>query len=385
MSNFNKKIENLTNEQKQNLLKKIKEKKLGGVANTNLNQNTPVIRFKEGENFVYKLYSPVNFLKTEFVETELEDPASNMVQVEAKAVSLNYRDLMIAMDLYPATPGIPSVLGSDYSGVVTKVGKNVSRFKEGDKVMILSAGSLHSDGNIKQDSHFCKYLNIYEQQVIHMPKSTSFVQAACIPTVFITSYYALVTLGRIKEKDVVLIHTATGGVGLAGIEICKWKECSILATAGNDEKRLLLRNMGIPLVMDSRSNHFANEISEYTNGNGVDVILNTLSGDGMKAGLDSLGFFGRFLQIDKKDIAMNNCLPLSNFKKGISFNSIDIGLLINDAKLLNDIFNKIGSLMDEGAINPIKHKTFSYHQIGDALNYMARSEHTGKLVIDYSL
>ncbi len=384
MTDIKKKIGKLSNEQKQKLLQKIKEKKIDGFVNTATPEPDTDKHFMKGENFAYKLVSPVNFLKTEFVKIEIDDPAPTMVQVETKAASLNFRDLMIAMGLYPATPGVPTVMGSDYSGVITKTGNQVKQFKVGDKVMVLSAGSFKSDGKITPDSHFSKYLNVYEQQVFPMPKSSSFVQAACIPTVFITSYYALITLGRLKKEDTVLVHTATGGVGLAAIEICKWIGCRIFATAGNEEKRSLLRNMDIPLVMDSRTTEFANEIKTFTNGQGVDVVLNTLSGDGMLAGLETLNFFGRFLQIDKKDIAMHESLPLGIFNRGLSFSAIDIGLLIKDEKLISSIISKLNLLLDEGAIAPVKSRIFSYKQLGEALNYISRSAHVGKLVLDYS-
>ncbi len=384
MTDIKNKIGKLSIEQKQKLVQKIKEKKIDGFGNAASPEPDADKHFKKGENFAYKLVSPVNFLKTEFVKIEIEDPAPTMVQVETKAASLNFRDLMIAMGLYPATPGVPTVMGSDYSGVIIKTGDKVKRFNVGDKVMVLSAGSLKSDGKIAQDCHFSKYLNVCEQQVFPMPKSSSFVQTACIPTVFVTSYYALITLGRLKKEDTVLVHTATGGVGLAAIEICKWVGSRIFATAGNEEKRSILRNMDIPLVMDSRTTEFANEIKTFTDGQGVDVVLNTLSGDGILAGLEALNFFGRFLQIDKKDIAMHESLPLGVFNRGLSFSAIDIGLLVKDEKLISSIISKLNLLLDEGAIAPVKSRVFSYKQLGEALNYISRSAHVGKLVLDYS-
>jgi len=287
--------------------------------------------------------------------------------------------------MYPATPGIPSVMGSDYAGVVTKVGDKVTNFKVGDKVMVLSAGSLNPDYSIDANSHFCKYITIEQHQVFPMPENSTFIQAACIPTVFITSYYALINVGQLKKEDVVLIHSASGGVGLAAIEICKWKGCKIFATAGNETKRAMLKNMGISLVMDSRTTGFAKEIVEYTNGRGVDVILNTLSGESMVAGLNILNFFGRFLQIDKKDIASNNSLNLGIFSKGLSFSSIDIGLLTRDYTMINSLFLQLNELFTSEKITPIHLKVYSFRQLGEAFNFMSRSEHIGKLVIDFEL
>ncbi len=381
-TNINK-IKDLSTEQKQKLLAKLRDKKLGGLGQ--LKEEKKIDNnFKQGENFAYKFNLPPNFLKTEFAKIGIEDPAPDMVQVEAKAASLNFRDLMIAMGMYPPTPGIPSVMGSDYAGVVSKVGENVTRYKPGDKVMLLSAGSLLIDNSIDPKSHFCKYMNVHHNQVFPMPESASFTDAACIPTVYITSYFSLINSARIQKDETVLIHSATGGVGLSAIEICKWKGCKIFATAGNAEKRELLKKKGASLVMDSRNTSFEKEILEYTNGKGVDVVLNTLSGDMMKAGINVLDFFGRFLQIDKKDIAMNNSIELSNFEKGLSFTAVDIGLLTRDYNTINRIFIELNELIDQGEIKPIQSTVYSYKKLGEALNYMSKSAHIGKLVIEFN-
>lgn len=385
MNDIAKKLQNLSPEQKQKLLQKLKDKGIKGVGEKQEHQTQNELSFKKGENFAYKLNFPPNFLKTEFVLKEKTEPEADMVQVEVKAASLNFRDLMIAMGLYPATPGIPSVMGSDCAGIVTKVGENVSNFREGDGVMVLSAGSLNPDYSIDADSHFSKYLTVEKNQVFPMPENSTFIQAACIPTVFITSYYALIWAAQLKKDDVVLIHSATGGVGLAAIEICKWKGCQIFATAGNDAKRQLLRDMGISLVMNSRDAEFAKEIEAYTNGRGVDVILNTLSGESMLAGLNSLNFFGRFLQIDKKDIAADNAIKLGIFNKGLTYSAIDIGLLTRDQNMISALFLELNELFSKGEMQAIRSKVYPYQKLGDALNFMSRSEHIGKLVIDFEV
>jgi NADPH:quinone reductase-like Zn-dependent oxidoreductase len=385
MGDLKKKIETLSPNQKLKLLEKLKSRKLGAYSSSNEVKESQNNKFNAGENFVYKLASPVNFLKTEFVSSEIDDPADDMIQIETMAASLNFRDLMMAMGLYPSTPGVPSVMGSDYAGIVSKVGSKIKNYAKGDKVMVLSGGSLKKDHKTDPNSHFSKYLNVVEESIFPMPNSSSFIDASTIPTVFITSYYALITLANIKREDTVLIHSATGGVGLAAIAICKWIGCKIFATAGNDSKRSLLREMGVELVMDSRTTEFESIIKANTNGRGVDVILNTLSGDKVIAGLNSLNFFGRFLQIDKKDISTNGNLPLGNFNKGLSYYAIDIGLLGRNIEIVRDIITELSVLFDNGNIKAINKTVYPFNELGDALNYMSRSEHIGKIVLDYNL
>ncbi len=385
MSDISKKIEQLTPDQKKKLLEKLRNKgvsKLTSVGKPQIEEKE--FFFEQGKSYALKFSTPFNFSNTKFVSHKIDEPLPNMVQIKAEAASLNFRDLMIAMGMYPQTPEIPSVMGSDFAGVVSKVGANVSKLKVGDRVMAISLGSFQKDGSIDPKSHFCNYMNIQEQQVFIMPNNLSFVEAASIPTVFSTAYYSLFNVAHLQEKDTVLIHSATGGLGLASIALARMKKCWIFATAGNKQKRELLRSMGIELVMDSRSTDFEREIIDYTDGRGVDVVMNTLSGESMLAGINILNYFGRFLQIDKKDIAANNNIPLGNFNKGLSYSAIDLGLLLRDEHLIAEIFSEITRLFEEKALQLPMIKVFAATELHKALNLMSRSAHIGKLVIDYS-
>jgi len=385
VSDISKKIEQLTPEQKKKLLEKLRNKgvsKLTSVTKLEIEENE--FTFEHGKSYALNFTSPFNFSKTQFVLHKIDEPLPNMVQIKVEAASLNFRDIMIAMGMYPQTPEVPSVMGSDFAGVVSKVGVNVSKVKVGDYVMVISLGSFQNDGSIDPQSHFCNLMNVQEQQVFLMPNNLSFVEAASIPTVFSTAYYALFNIAQLQEKETVLIHSATGGLGMASIALAKMKKCRIFATAGNEQKRELLRSMGIELVMDSRSAVFAKEILKYTDGKGVDVIMNTLSGEAMLAGINILNYFGRFLQIDKKDIAANNIIPLGNFNKGLSYSAIDLGLLLRDEYLIADIFIEITHLFEKNELQLPTIKVFAARELHKALNLMSRSAHIGKLVIDYS-
>jgi NADPH:quinone reductase-like Zn-dependent oxidoreductase len=385
MSELSEKIKNLSPEQKQRFLLKLNEKGLSrtSVTTDNLTPKGEISHFAKGENFAYRRTLPPDFLHTHFDRKEIIPPGKQQIQVEVKAASLNFRDLMIAMGLYPDTPGLPSVMGSDYAGIVTSVGEDVTQFKAGDRVMLLSPGSIDREWKIDPDSHFCRYQNVHQCQAFHAPDNLSFVETACIPTVFFTTYYALIILGNLKREDIVLIHSATGGVGMAALELCRWKGCTVLGTAGSPTKRDILRERGIPLAMDSRSTDFKQEVMDYTQNRGVNLVLNTLSGEGVAAGLDCLATFGHFLQLDKKDIALNQSLPLGNFNRGLSFHAIDIALLPTDEALTRHIFSELNNLFQQRYVYPIPYKVYPYYELGEALNYMSRSEHIGKLAIDF--
>jgi NADPH:quinone reductase-like Zn-dependent oxidoreductase len=298
-------------------------------------------------------------------------------------VSLNFRDLMIAMNMYPPTPGVPSNMGSDYAGEVVACGEGVTDFAPGDEVIGLSAGTFTTDGQIVENSHFCAVPNISARQAVKKPANISFAEAASIPTVFLTSYYALQHVARMKAGERVLIHTATGGVGQSAVQIAKWIGAEIFATAGSEEKRESLRASGIEHVMDSRSTDFAAEVMEITGGKGVDVILNTLSGEAVIKGMEILAPFGRFLQVDKNDIFRNTPLPLAPFKNGLTFAAIDLSLFLMQPDLLKELLLEITGHLSDGHFSPIPFTAYDFSELGAALTFLSRAKHTGKLVLTY--
>ena len=321
-------------------------------------------------------------LNISFREAVVADPPAGHVQVKAKASALNYRDLMIAMGQYPEVPGIPTNMGSDYAGIVTKVGAGVEEFKVGDEVIALSAGTI-IDGKVQPQCHFINIFNASELQVVLKPPALSFEESAAIPTVFLTAFAGLVRLANIAAGESVLIHTATGGVGLAALEIAAWKKAEIFTTAGSPEKRAFLKQKGIAHPMDSRSLAFGEEVMELTKGRGVDVVLNTLSGDAMIKGIEILSPFGRFIQIDKKDIARNTLLPMNLLGKGIVFAVLDVSLYVIQPRMLKEQLMEVVGLFNAGIFKPIPCQTFSVGQVKEALNALSRSRHIGKLVLTY--
>ncbi len=317
-----------------------------------------------------------------FREAIAADPPEGYVQVKARAASLNYRDLMIAIGQYPEAPGIPSNMGSDFAGVVTRIGKGVKKIREGDEVIALSAGTF-IDGKIQPDSHFINVFNVSELQLVPKPPLLTFTDAAAIPTVYLTAFSGLIRLANITQGESVLIHTATGGVGLAALEIAFWKKAEIYATAGSPEKREFLRQKGITHPMDSRSLAFGEEIMELTGGRGVDVLLNTLSGDAMMKGLEILSPFGRFIQLDKKDIAKNTLLPMNLFRKGITFAMLDISLYLIHPQKMKEQLLEIAGLFNAGIFKPIPCQIYAMSQLKEALTALSRSKHIGKLIVTY--
>jgi polyketide synthase 12/myxalamid-type polyketide synthase MxaF len=363
-------IANLSPEKKAELIARLKAGKGGTARSADVDHS---------RNHEYRFRSELPF-DLAAVPLEVADPDPDCVQVDARASALNFRDVMIALRIYPASPEVPSNMGSDYAGVVTKVGSRVTRFKPGDEVIAMNIGHVEQ-GRIRENSHFARCVNIYEMCVFRKPQALSFAEASLIPTVYLTAWLALVNCARLERGETVLIHTATGGVGLAAIEIARHLGAEVLATAGTADKRAHLARLGIEQVGDSRSPAFATQFRAA--GRIPDVILNTLAGELMLEGLGLLGPFGRFVHIDKKDIAADTALPMRRLIQGLAFHFLDISLLLRNPRQLERAMGDLVALFEAGRIRPIEHRSYRPAAVKQAITDLSRGTHVGKLVIEY--
>ena len=231
-------------------------------------------------------------------ETDRREPGPGEVEIRVRAVGLNFRDVLIAMDLIPPLYQDSLDVGFECVGEIVAVGAGVEGLEVGDSVVAFAPGCLGS--YITADASF----------VMPRPARLSFEEAATLPIAFFTAHYALNHLGRLAEGERVLIHAAAGGVGQAALRIARRAGAEIFATAGSPEKREFLRSLGVQHVMDSRSLDFADEVMELTDGEGVDVVLNSLAGEFIPKSLSTLRPGGRFLEIGKVDFLQHTRLDL---------------------------------------------------------------------------
>jgi len=246
-------------------------------------------------------------------EVRRRRPGPDDVEIEIHAAALNFRDVMKLLGIYPIECDRDIFIGDECSGCIVAAGKNVRAFKVGDQVIACGAGC------------FASHLTIPASFVLPKPPRLTHEQASTIPVAFMTGWYALHNLGKIKRGERILIHAATGGVGLAAIQIAQLAGAEIFATAGSEEKRAFLRGLGIRHVMDSRTTAFAEQIRHFTKGAGVDLVLNSLAGEAIAKGLSLLAPGGRFLEIGKRDIYANTPLGLRPLRNNITRFVIDKG------------------------------------------------------------
>lgn len=298
-------------------------------------------------------------------------PVENEVEIEVAYAGVNFIEVLTALGLLErrAVTDIQK-FGLECSGKIVRVGTGVSTFKVGDEVMSFAHASLS------------QFTNSPISAVAHKPKKLSLASAATLPAAYATAYYALITMGRLQKGETVLIHSATGGVGMAAMDIARWVGAEIYATAGNSEKRQYLSDQGVQYVMDSRSLLFAEQIMEYTNGEGINVVLNALGGEFIPKSLSVLKRYGRFLELGKRDFMSNTALGLQPFENSLSFFALDVGTDLPDFKTL---WQEVTEHLQQGHFNPLPYRSFSFTKVAQAFEYMAQARHIGKVILDLEI
>ena len=312
------------------------------------------------------------------LETTRLAPGPGEVRVRVAATGLNFRDVMYALGLL-SDEAIENgfsgpTLGLEFAGEVVATGEGVTELAVGDDVLGFGAASFSTE--------LCAPVTA----VTRMPAGLSHEAAATIPTVFFTVYYALQHLAQLQPGERVLIHGAAGGVGLAAIQVAQALGAEVFATAGSPEKRNLLRLMGVRWLFDSRSHTFAEQILAATpDGQGVDVVLNSLSGEALTQNLRVLNPLGRFLELGKRDFYENTAIGLRPFRNNISYFGIDSDqLLALSPRLTHRLFAQMMALFESGDLHPLPYTRFEADQVVEAFRFMQQARQIGKVVVGYT-
>ena len=293
------------------------------------------------------------------------------VLVRVKATGVNFKDIMVAMGQLPE-----KVLGYECSGIIHGTGSNVHNLIVGDRVCCLVLGAYKT------------YVRCHISAVSKIPENYSFARAAALPVVYCTAYYALINIGRLKKDESVLIHSAAGGVGQAAITLARLMGANIYLTVSTEEKKALLMELyGIPSdrFFSSRNALFASGIKRMTDGRGVDLVLNSLSGDLLKASWECVAPLGRFVEIGKRDILSHAQLSMSPFAANLMFASVDLGVIATQAKpLMQEIMTSVMALVTQEKIQPPQPlHIYDGSHIEEAFRYLQSGKNTGKTIIEY--
>ncbi len=332
---------------------------------TRVSQSAPALRAPDAAPWHVSIESP-GTLENLAITTHPQAGAllgSGQVRVAVHAAGLNFKDVVKAIGLVPPDG---TGIGLEGAGVVLEIGPDVVDFAPGDRVLGLIADAF---GPVAvTDSRL----------LARMPESWSFPEAASVPAVFLTAYHALIDLGRLTRGDAVLIHGGAGGVGMAALQIAAHVGAEVFATA-QPRKWPTLAELGVDEqhVASSRDLAFRDTFLAATGGRGVDVVLDSLSGEFVDASLDLLPRGGRFVEIGKTDI--RDAVDVATAHPGVHYEALDI--LETDPERLGEMLREIVALFERGVLHHLPLSTWDVRRASDAFRFMRESRHTGKIVL----
>lgn len=306
-------------------------------------------------------------------ETELEEGQldTGNVEVEVVAAGVNFKDVAITMGIVPDDE---HNIDLECGGVVKRLGPRVTKFEVGDRVCMLRGGS------------YANRVRVPVERCHLIPASMSFEEAATIPSMYLCFIYSIHHLANLKEGQSILIHSATGEVDIACIQLAQYKKAEIYVTIETEGKRQFLESThGIPRsrMFSSRNTKFADEIMRETGGRDVDCIINSLVGELLNASWRIVADGDTMVEIGKRDIVDRNILSMKPFDRNCSFRALDLSYTqdMTDS-VIEKLFDELFPLIETDHLKPIHSiTTFEFEDIISALAYIRSGKHLGKIVI----
>lgn len=309
---------------------------------------------------------------------EVETPSigKNEVLVQVKATALNRADLLQKRGLYPPPPGASHVLGLEMSGVIEKIGENVTQFQIGDRVCALLSGGGYAE-----------YVAVPEEMLIPIPDSLGFEEAAAIPEAFLTAYLNLFHLGKLQKDQTVLIHAGASGVGTAAIQLATLAGAKVIVTAGSEEKLELCRSLGANLTINYRNGEFQPIVYEWTEYKGAHLILDFIGASYWEQNISSLAVDGKLILIGTlggtkiKETDLGKILFRRIQVIGSTLRSLPIE---KKSSLTKDFVSFAYEQIANGHIKPIIDSVYDWTDVNDAHERMERNLNSGKIVLTVS-
>ncbi|MEU8191840.1 SDR family NAD(P)-dependent oxidoreductase, partial [Micromonospora carbonacea] len=288
---------------------------------------------------------------------------AGQVRIAVRATGVNFRDVLIALGMYPDAA---ARMGSEGAGVVLEVGPGVDGLAPGDRVF-----GMFEPG-------FGPQVVAERQRVARIPAGWSYAEAASVPLVFLTAYYALHDLAGLRSGESVLVHSGAGGVGMAAIQLAHHFGATVYATA-SPGKWGTLRELGVApgRIGSSRSTEFEQVFASASGGAGVDVVLDALAGEFVDASLRLLPRGGRFVEMGKTDI--RDADAVAQLHPGVAYRAFDL----NEAgsERIGQMLAELLALFESGALRPLPVRVWDVRQARQALRHLSQARHVGKVVL----
>ncbi len=303
------------------------------------------------------------------------EPKENELLVKIRATALNRADLLQKAGKYPPPEGESSVLGLEMSGVVEAVGKNVTKYTEGDRVF----GLLGSGG-------YAEYCTIDEEMAMPVPDHLSFEEATAIPEVFLTAYQALIWLGELDQQETVLIHAGASGVGTATIQLARaLRKARVAVTAGSREKLELCRSLGASILINYREENHADVLREKVGPGATDLIVDFIGSPYWHMNIESLAMDGRLIYLSMlggTDVEEVNLVPLLRKRLTVRGSTLRNRSSEYKKELTEEFSSRALGLFKSEELTPVISAIFNWENVEDAHRMMAENRNAGKVILN---
>jgi acyl transferase domain-containing protein/acyl carrier protein len=306
-------------------------------------------------------------------------PGPGEVEIQVRAAGLNFRDVLNALGLlqehYARSLGITAAsditFGFECAGTIAAIGDGVSDLAVGDDVIAVASHAA-----------LASFITLRREFVVSKPAALTFEEAATLPLAFLTAYYGLHHLAKLQPGERVLIHAAAGGVGQACVQWARHVGAEVFATA-SPAKWEFLRTSGLQHIMNSRTLDFTEEVKNLTE-EGVDVVINTLSGEFVTASFAALRPGGRFVELGKRDVWSAD--EVRQRRPDVSYFPFDlVEVARHEPEAIAGMLAEMTNCLRAGAFAPLPHTVFPVAKVTDAFRYMAEARHVGKIAVTMPL
>lgn len=297
---------------------------------------------------------------------------SDDVLVDIHATALNRADLMQRQGNYPVPPGASPILGLEMAGTIAKVGANVTDWQVGDPVCALLGGGGYAEQVV-----------VPAAMLMPIPTGWDFTLAAGLPEVFLTAFVNLYMEAAIQPGESALVHGGASGVGTAAIQLLKASGNPIIVTAGTDEKVAACRELGADLAINYRQQDFAKEVRAFTDGKGVDVIMDMVGADYLAKNLELLKLKGRLVWISTlsgADAEINLRLVMGKRLRLIG-SVLRSRSLEEKVTIKRNFLDRFWPMVEDGTIKPIVETVYPIAEANAAQHQMAENRNIGKIIL----
>lgn len=309
------------------------------------------------------------------VQTDRPDPVAgaNEVLIEVEAAGVNRPDVVQRLGLYPPPPGASDIPGLEVAGIVAAVGDGVTSVAVGDKVCALVPGGGYAELCVAP-----------EETCVPMPDGLSFIEAAALPETYFTVWSNVFDRAGLGEGETFLVHGGSSGIGSTAIQLAKAFGATVITTAGSAEKAEFCLSLGADLAINYRETDFEEAVSEFTDGTGVNVVLDMVGGDYLPKNINILAPDGRHVSIAflKGPMVEVNMMPVMLKRLVLTGSTLRPRDNAFKGAIAKSLQEKVWPMLAAGTIKPIIDTVLPLGKAADAHQLMESSQHMGKIVLE---